>query len=41
MSYTTRDLLDLSKENSFYPFMAMVAYKNPLDEVYIESHNIN
>lgn len=41
MSYTTHDLLGLSKDNSFFPFMAMVAYKNHSDQVYIESHNIN
>lgn len=41
MSYTTHELLEDSKKNSFIPFMAMVAYKNPNDEVYIESHNIN
>lgn len=41
MSYTTHELLELSKDSSFYPFMALVAYKNHRDEVYVESHNIN
>lgn len=41
MSYTTHEILELSKDSSFTPFMAMVAYKNHRDQVYIESHNIN
>lgn len=41
MSYTAHEILELSKDSSFTPFMAMVAYKNHRDQVYIESHNIN
>lgn len=40
MSYTTLEILEESTK-SFHPFMAMVAYKNKNNEVYIESHNIN
>lgn len=39
MSYTTYDILENSTK-SFYPFMAIVAYKSE-ETVYLESHNID
>lgn len=40
MSYTTYDILERSAQ-TFYPFMAIIAYKCPRENIYMESHAID